>query len=437
MNLTITLNNLAKKPNALAAVVDSRVRWNNIAPSLLMIFTVGVLDKSGLSIVIADPRFLNELNLNHQQILLGWLTTGLTIAYGIAAPAWGWLICSIGARRTIMVSIVLWFVVCIMSGLSASYGMLLTARIVLGISEAALYPFILSLVAHWFPLKERGRATAFWWIGGMIAPMLTGLLVTGLIVSFGWRVQFYALGALAIIMPLPMAFFLLRDNPREHPRVSATELDIIESGRIEANEDAPGRILRTKVSSWYRNYRYWLIVTAIVFNTVFYWGWSVWLPTYLKTTRHYSFSQAGYLTFVIYGAATLTIIGIGFFSDRIFCRASIAGLGWISSGGFLLAATMVADRTACVVFMTLALCAQQTGVVGAHMLYHSVVSTGEMAKSQGYATALVQILGAFSPVMIGYLLKVFAGDFTVAFAILAGAVFIAAGCMAVLAKEGL
>ena len=47
-----------------------------------------------------------------------------------------------------------------------------------------------------YPLEAKVLASS------MVGPMLTGLLVTALIVNFGWRGQFYALGILALILPL-------------------------------------------------------------------------------------------------------------------------------------------------------------------------------------------------------------------------------------------
>jgi sugar phosphate permease len=412
------------------------LRWRHITPVLLIIWIVGQIDKSNISIVIANPGFLADLHLQHAQALLGWLTTGLIIAYGAAAPAWGWLVARAGARRAAMLSLLLWGLVCFVSGLATSYGLLLTARIVLGVAEAALYPVTLSLVARWFPLRERGRATALWWIGTMIGPMITGLLVTWLTVSFGWRAQFFALGVLAVVLPLPLAALLLRDTPAQEPRVNAAELALINAGGLETEPAAAGALYRQS-RGWLRNYRYWLIVLSIIFNSIFFWGWAVWLPTYLKVTRHFAFSKAGYLTFAIYGGATLTILLVGTLSDRWFRRAPLAATGWVLAGLFLIAATLVPDRTLCVVLMTLSLCAQQTGVSSAQMLYHSVVGRDEMATSQGYATGAIQILGSFSPVMIGYFLQAKPGDFTMGFGILAAAVFVAAGCMAALAREGL
>jgi MFS family permease len=111
-------------------------------------------------------------------------------------------------------SLVIWALTCFASGLATSYGMLLASRVVLGAGEAALYPLTLAFVANWFALRERGRATSYWWIGTMIGPMLVGLVVTYLIVTIGWRGQFHALGIAALIVPLPMVWFLLRDRPR-------------------------------------------------------------------------------------------------------------------------------------------------------------------------------------------------------------------------------
>ena len=86
--------------------------------------------------------------------------------------------------------------------------------------------------------------------------------------------------------------------------------------------------------------------------------------------------------------------------------------------------------------MICALCAQQVGISCAEMLMHSVVGTADMGKSQGVRALVTQMFGAFSPVMIGYILAVSGGAFIGAFAVLAIAVVIAAGCMIALSREG-
>jgi len=394
-----------------------------------------MFDKSNISIVIANPAFLSEMHLAGQTELLGWLVGGLFISYGLAAPLWGWAVTRYGPRNAAIAGLVIWSLTCVWSGLSQSYGMLLASRIGLGIGEAVCYPITLALVANWFALRERGKATSYWWIGTMIGPMLTGLVVTTLILTVGWRGQFFALGVLALLVPLPMVWFLVRDRPEQHPAVNRAEAELVEVGAIENNEDAPGRILKT-VDTFWRNHRFWLLTIAISANAIFFWGWSGWLPTYLRTARHFTFSTSGYLTFIIYGFAVLTILIMGRVSDRVFRRAPFAGLGWAAAAVFLMAAAFAPSPSLSVVLMICALCAQQVGISCAEMLMHSVVGTDEMGPSQGVRAFVTQMVGAFSPVMIGYLLALTHGTFIVPFGALAVAVVISAGCMIALTREG-
>ena len=433
--MTISVPQDRTPPGVAGLVVPTRVRWNYVAPTLLFFWIVSMLDKSNISLVIADPQFLSEMQLGGETKLLGLLASGLFISYSLAAPLWGWPVTRYGPRHAIVASLVIWALTCFWSALSQTYGMLLASRIGLGVGEAACYPVTLALIASWFALRERGKATAYWWIGTMIGPMLTGLIVTGLIVAVGWRGQFWAMGILALALPLPMILFLVRDKPEQHPAVNAAELNFVHAGAIEENEDAPGRILKG-VSSVWRNHRFWLMVLAISCNAIFFWGWSIWLPTYLRTARHFAFSTSGYLTFVIYGFAVATILIIGHVSDRVFRRAPFAGLGWASAAVLLIAAALAPSTTWSVILMIGALCAQQVGISCAEMLMHSVIGTADMAKSQGVRALVTQITGALSPVMIGYILASSGGGFLAPFAVLSVAVAISASCMIALTREG-
>jgi MFS family permease len=433
--MTISVPQDLTRPGVAGLAVPTRVRWNYVAPTLLIFWIISMLDKSNISLVIADPQFLSEMQLGGETKLLGLLASGLFISYSLAAPLWGWAVTRYGPRHAIVASLVIWALTCFWSALSQTYGMLLASRIGLGVGEAACYPVTLALIASWFALRERGKATAYWWIGTMIGPMLTGLIVTGLIVAVGWRGQFWAMGILALALPLPMIWFLVRDKPEQHPAVNAAELNFVHAGAIEENEDAPGRILKG-VSSVWRNHRFWLMVLAISCNAIFFWGWSIWLPTYLRTARHFAFSTSGYLTFVIYGFAVATILIIGHVSDRVFRRAPFAGLGWASAAVLLIAAALAPSTTWSVILMIGALCAQQVGISCAEMLMHSVIGTADMAKSQGVRALVTQMTGALSPVMIGYILASSGGGFLAPFAVLSVAVAISASCMIALTREG-
>ena len=417
-----------------SAALASRVRWTHVAPTLLIVWIISMFDKSNMAIVMNDERFLHELGLRGQQVKLGWLSSGLFLAYAIFAPIWGWIVQRYGPRITCALSLLVWALACFWSAVAPDYDQLLWSRIALGLGEAAIYPVTLALVANWFPLKERGRATSFWWIGTMIGPMLVGVVVTGLIVATGWRGQFYVMAALAVVLPLPMLWLLVRDRPDQHLSANRGEVELVRLGTLESNLDAPGATLKTSKSTW--TYApFWLTTLAIGSNAIFFWGWSIWLPTYLRVERGFSFSTSGYLTFVIFGCAVVTILVTGHLSDRLFRRAPLAGLGWLLAGLLLIAAALAPSPVASVVLMTAALCSQQVGIACGEMLMHSVVREAEMGSTQGVRAFITMLVGAMSPALIGYLVQA-SGGFMGAFAVLAGAVLISGACMLTLARKG-
>jgi MFS family permease len=422
-------------PGEVRDMVATRVRWTCIAPTLLMIWIVTNIDKANMAIVMNDKSFVAELGLAGHQLLLGWLSSGLFLASGFTALFWGFAVDRIGVRKTAVFSCLLWAASCFWSGLATNYTSLLLSRVALGVGEGALYPLTLGIVSHWYTLRERGRATSFWWIGTMIGPMITGALVTTLILFVGWRWQFFALGLLALVFTLPMVLGLIADTPEKHPKANAAEAEHVARGTLERNEDAPGRALKTVRNVW-TSYRFWLTIIAMTSNAIFFWGWAIWLPTYLRTVRHFSFSSSGYLTFVIYGFAVMTILLVGWYSDRIFRRALLAGLGWIVAAVCLVGAALAPTPLLSVVLMICALCTQQIGIACAEMLMHSLVVASRMGSTQGVRSFLVQTASGLSPALIGYVLEK-TGGFVGAFSLLAAAVAIAGGCMAALALEGL
>ena len=428
-----TANDVARAISP-AFAASSNVRWTQVAPTLLVVWTVSMFDKSNMPIVLNNSAFLGELGLTGQQARLGLLGTGLFVAYGLCAPAWGYLVDRIGARKTAALSLLVWAVSCFWSGMAQSYNELLCSRIALGAGEAALYPITVALVANWFPLRERGRATSFWWIGTMIGPMLVGLVVTTLIVSVGWRWQFYAMGVLALVLPLPMVWFLVRDRAAQHSGVNGIEAELVANGSVEHDGGAPGRAARAGTGIW-RNYRFWLTTVAIAANAIFFWGWSFWLPTYLRTARGFSFSVSGYLTFVIFGFAVATILLMGYVSDRIFRRAAFAGVGWVLAAAFLMGAAYAPDAGLSVVLMTCSLCAQQVGVSCGETLVHSVVTADAIGKTQGIRAFVTMLTGAVAPAGMGYVLQA-SGGFIGGFVGLALAVVVSGACMVTLAREG-
>ena len=60
--MTITVpQGLSRDTAGIAAA--TRVRWTYIAPTLLIYWIISMFDKSNISLVMADPKFLGEMQL--------------------------------------------------------------------------------------------------------------------------------------------------------------------------------------------------------------------------------------------------------------------------------------------------------------------------------------------------------------------------------------
>jgi MFS transporter, Spinster family, sphingosine-1-phosphate transporter len=136
------------------------------------------------------------------------LTGSLFIwATGLAAPFAGKLNQRYSTYRLIMWNLVLWSVVTGLTGLSTSPGMLLSARALLGITEALFIPLAVSLIASTMPPALRSRAVGLFFSAQLCGVVAGGSVGGWIAERFGWRVSFFALGILGSLFAIPLAIF--------------------------------------------------------------------------------------------------------------------------------------------------------------------------------------------------------------------------------------
>ena len=64
-------------------------RWLLVAPTLLFLWIIAQIDKTNVSLFIADANFLKELNLVGHNAELGGLMSTFFLGYGSLGLAWG------------------------------------------------------------------------------------------------------------------------------------------------------------------------------------------------------------------------------------------------------------------------------------------------------------------------------------------------------------
>jgi ACS family hexuronate transporter-like MFS transporter len=192
------------------------------------------------------------------------------------------------------------------------------ARFLLGLGEAGNFPASIKTVAEWFPKKERALATGIFNAGTNVGALATPLVVPWVTLMWGWRWAFILTGAVGFIWLL---FWLaLYRRPEEHPKLSKTELDYIQSDP----PDPPARI------PWARllpHRQTWAFALGKFMTDPIWWVYLFWLPDFLHKQHGLSLKDFGLPLATIYIIADVGSVGGGWLSSALIKR------GWSINAG--------------------------------------------------------------------------------------------------------
>ena len=386
------------------AAKAGRLRWWIITVPLLMIIIVGQVDKVSISMVIANKGFLQELNLLGRPALTGLLMSGFLFSYSLCFFFWGYVVKRFGPRACAIAGLLLWGLSLLLSGAAHTVGALITARIVLGVGEGFMFPVANAFVANWFPIKERARANSIWLNGTPLSQVVTGALVVAVISAGGWRMLFYCLAGLSLLIPLPLVIFLMRDHPRQQKLVRNEEASFIEAGTLAKSRQIPKAADK---KSFTRNYRFWMVTLAWGFHGMYFYGWTTWMPTYFQTARHFSFKAAGYLYSLSFLFAMAAVLLVGYFSDRTMRRAPFLAAATLIAGVLMLVGgNFVADPYRSLAILIVAVCCAQTGLTMIQSLLQSIVPEGTIGTATGVAGGVGNLMSMVAPALAGLLLQI-------------------------------
>lgn len=274
----------------------ARFKWVIVA----LLWVVALLNYLDRQVIFAVfPLLKNELNVSSLQ--LGLLGTSFLWVYGLLSPLGGYAADRFTRRGVILLSLVVWSAVTWLTGHCRTYGELLTARGLMGISEACYLPAALAMIADYHGDKTRSRAVGLHQ-SGLYAGIGLGGLGGGWIGDhYGWRAAFIALGIAGLIYAAILAFGL--KEAREQSRANLASVDKIPFSRA----------MRELLAS-----RKFLLLTGVnSLTSLAYWCVYTWLAVYLYERFRMSLTVAGFSsTFYIQVASFAGILLGGWWADR-------------------------------------------------------------------------------------------------------------------------
>lgn len=321
-----------------AATQTTKVRWK-IFCIIFLLVVVNLIDRVSLS--IGMPTIAREFNLS--PTMQGIILSSFFWAYALLQIPGGWMIDKFGPRRVITGSTFLWGGFQTLAAFATGGLSLLLTRVALGAAEAPLFPAGAKLNAIWLSARERGRGAVIMDCGGPLGAALGGLVIAHLLALFGsWRIVFAVAGVATVLLSW-LAWYYLRDTPRSHPAISASELAHIEQPNAGALSAAPqpvtaaaqGRfgVARRTLAAILSGRAAW----AMMFFGLLTWG-----PNYLAQGRGLDLIALGNATFFIFMAGVAGSLCGGFLMDALvkagYRQFSVLKTLLLSSGAIVLIA---------------------------------------------------------------------------------------------------
>ncbi len=267
-----------------------RARWAMVGLCFLGL-TINYVDRANISVALPKMKTALHLGPGVEGVVLAAFFASYAVFQlpaGHAADRWG-------ERIVNAFAVAWWSVFTALTAAAHSFASLVAIRLGLGAGEAGGYPSSAKAVSEWFPTRERAFASSIYDSGARFGTAAALPIVTALIAWLGWRASFIVSGAFgAVFVVIWLAFYR---RPREHPTVSAGELEYIEEGgaRVEEKEAEQEQLVPASVR--YRDlFRYRTVLGMMLgffcLNYIIYF-FITWFPTYLIDARHFNLLKLG------------------------------------------------------------------------------------------------------------------------------------------------
>ncbi len=265
--------------------------------------------------------------------------TGLVFLAGtggfvLAAFVSGWLSEYLGLRNFLLVGLLLFSLACLALGLQPLLGVVLLARLVLGLSVAILEMggnFFVTALPHNTGLFN--YLHAFFGAGALLGPLVA---TTVLQLAWGWNNLFMLWLGLGLVLGLGLALTFSNSSsaPKPSPSLATTAQD--DQARLKAQKKDNSILVVLKIPAvWLA--AVFLLVYVGVESSVGSWGY-----TFLTEGQHYSPVLAGWLVSTYWLGLTLSRLLLGGIIGRLglaqhdraivlgCCAGSLAGAGLLS-----------------------------------------------------------------------------------------------------------
>ncbi len=220
------MNSLFSAAPGTSADIDGSAAWIRMVASLLLATMGGA---AMWSMVVVLPEVQAEFGLDRGTASLAY--TSMMAGFAIGNLVFGRAIDRLGAALPVAVGSVMLAAGFILGSFAAAFWQFLILQgVLIGIGSVARFGPILADISHWFK-RRRGIAVTAVACGNYIAGAFWPLAMQPMMAAGGWRLSYFLMGLICIVVSLPLAAMLRRQSPHLSAEASALpQSDLLYAG---------------------------------------------------------------------------------------------------------------------------------------------------------------------------------------------------------------
>ena len=223
--------------------------WLVLGAGFFILFlATGASTGFGVFVVPMSDEFGWSRGTISAAIAIGWLVNGVT------QPFIGRLFDRYGARKVISISLlVLGASTILLSQTNSIWFLIVVSGFVMAVARGgASLVTVASLLAKWF-YRKRGMVLSLGTAGGSAGSLLLVPFTAYMIILADWRVAWFVLGLMVLLLGLPLALLLIKEEPAD---VGAfPDGDPAPVGEQRSGSASAGRRAPLESDNWVESYR--------------------------------------------------------------------------------------------------------------------------------------------------------------------------------------
>jgi OPA family sugar phosphate sensor protein UhpC-like MFS transporter len=296
--------------------IYERWRWQTFAVTWL---AYAGFNLTRMSFSVSKVGIESDVHIRLTQPQMAWIDGAFLVAYAVGQFFWGVAGDRFGTRKVVLIGMLCSVLAGLTMGACSSVTMFVALFFIQGLCQSSGWAPLVKNVGNFFSRRERGSVLGLWCTnyaaGGLVASVFAAYAAERL----GWRYAFYL--PAVVLMGIWVLFWLFQRDRPEDVGLPAVEsyhnepVPVVKAGETPEEEpEGSWKVIREAATNPM------VILLGLVYfclkptrYAILFWG-----PKYIYDRLGSGMAEAGFLSALFELAGPISILTVGFVSDRIF-----------------------------------------------------------------------------------------------------------------------